>query len=77
MRCWIPAAIRSTLPISVFIATEGYLPLRRSIAAWQSRLGKSASPEQILVVSGSQQGLFLIVKSTNRRIMLFWNPRHI
>ena len=45
------------------IATEGYLPLRRSIAAWQSRLGKTASPEQILVVSGSQQGLFLIVKS--------------
>lgn len=45
------------------IATEGYAPLRRSLAAWQSRLGTKTSPEQILIVSGSQQGLYLIVKS--------------
>lgn len=45
------------------IATEGYLPLRRSLAAWQTRLGNPASPEQILIVSGSQQGLYLLVKS--------------
>ena len=45
------------------IATEGYLPLRRSLSAWQSHLGKTASPDQILIVSGSQQGLYLIVKS--------------
>jgi DNA-binding transcriptional MocR family regulator len=45
------------------IATEGYLPLRRSLSAWQSRLGKTASPDQILIVSGSQQGLYLVVKS--------------
>ena len=45
------------------IATEGYLPLRRSLAAWQSRLGNKAAVEQILIVSGSQQGLYLVVKS--------------
>ncbi len=45
------------------IATEGYLPLRRSLAAWQTRLGTPASPDQLLIVSGSQQGLYLTVKS--------------
>jgi DNA-binding transcriptional MocR family regulator len=45
------------------IATEGYLPLRRSLSAWQSRLGNTASPDQLLIVSGSQQGLYLVVKS--------------
>ncbi len=45
------------------IATEGYLPLRRSLAAWQTRLGNPASPDQLLIVSGSQQGLYLVVKS--------------
>ena len=45
------------------IATEGYLPLRCSLAAWQSRLGVPTSPDQILIVSGSQQGLYLIVRS--------------
>ena len=45
------------------IATEGYLPLRRSLSAWQSRLGNPASPDQLLIVSGSQQGLYLTVKS--------------
>ena len=45
------------------IATEGYLPLRRSLSTWQSRLGNTASPDQLLIVSGSQQGLYLVVKS--------------
>lgn len=45
------------------IATEGYLPLRRSLSAWQTRLGNSASADQILIVSGSQQGLYLVVKA--------------
>ena len=45
------------------IATEGYAPLRRSLAAWQSHLGTKTSPDQVLIVSGSQQGLYLIVKS--------------
>ena len=45
------------------IATEGYMPLRRSVSTWQSRLGNKASADQILIVSGSQQGLYLIVKS--------------
>ena len=45
------------------IATEGYLPLRRSLAAWQTRLGNPATPDQILIISGSQQGLYLLIKS--------------
>jgi len=45
------------------IATEGYLPLRRSLATWRSRLGNAASPDQLLIVSGSTQGLYLVVKS--------------
>lgn len=45
------------------IATEGYMPLRRSLSAWQSRLGLQASPDNIMIVSGSQQGLYLTVKS--------------
>ncbi len=45
------------------MTTEGYLPLRHSLAAWQSRMGIQAAPDQFLVVSGSQQGLYLIVKA--------------
>ena len=45
------------------IATEGYIPLRRSLSAWQSRLGLPAAPDQVLIVSGSQQGLYLIAKA--------------
>lgn len=45
------------------IATEGYLPLRRSLSAWQTRLGNPCSPDQLLVVSGSQQGLYLTVRA--------------
>lgn len=45
------------------MTTEGYLPLRHSLAAWQSRIGIQATPDQILIVSGSQQGLYLIVKT--------------
>ena len=45
------------------IATEGYLPLRRSLSTWQSRLGLPTLPDHVLIVSGSQQGLYLIVKS--------------
>jgi DNA-binding transcriptional MocR family regulator len=45
------------------IATEGYLPLRCSLATWQTKLGNPATPDQLLIVSGSQQGLYLLVKS--------------
>lgn len=44
------------------IPTEGYMPLRRSISAWQSKLGNPAKPDQYLIVSGSQQGLYLLIK---------------
>jgi DNA-binding transcriptional MocR family regulator len=46
-----------------YIPTEGYFPFRRSIAAWQQQQGIQASPDNILVVSGSQQGLYLTIKA--------------
>lgn len=46
-----------------YIPTEGYLPLRRSVAAWQKQTGIQASPDNILIVSGSQQGLYLVIKT--------------
>jgi 2-aminoadipate transaminase len=48
--------------------TEGYLPLRDYIADWQSRrMGKKIYAEDILVLTGSQQGLDLAGK-------MFLNP---
>jgi len=46
-----------------YIPTEGYHPLRRSLAVWQKSLGIQAAPDNVLIVSGSQQGLYLIVKA--------------
>ncbi|MDF2564207.1 MAG: transcriptional regulator, GntR family with aminotransferase domain containing protein [Massilibacillus sp.] len=46
-----------------YISTEGYLPLKQSLAKWQTEVGIHATPEQYLIVSGSQQGLYLIVKA--------------
>lgn len=46
-----------------YIPIEGYPPLRRSLAAWQTSQGMHAAPDNILIVSGSQQGLYLTVKS--------------
>jgi DNA-binding transcriptional MocR family regulator len=46
-----------------YIPIEGYAPLRRSLAAWQTSQGIYAAPDNILIVSGSQQGLYLIVKA--------------
>lgn len=43
-------------------STEGYLPLREMIARHTSRLGVEIKPENILITSGSQQGLDLIGK---------------
>lgn len=45
-----------------YIPIEGYPPLRRSLASWQGSQGIHATPDNILIVSGSQQGLYLIVK---------------
>jgi 2-aminoadipate transaminase len=48
--------------------TEGFLPLRDYIAQWQSqKTGKSISAEEVLLLSGSQQGLDLVGK-------IFLNP---
>jgi DNA-binding transcriptional MocR family regulator len=46
-----------------YIPTEGYSPLRRSLATWQTSQGIQAAADNILIVSGSQQGLYLIVKA--------------
>lgn len=40
--------------------TEGYLPLRKMIARHSIRYGLNITPENILITSGSQQGLDLI-----------------
>jgi 2-aminoadipate transaminase len=42
--------------------TDGYLPLREFIAQSLSKNGATISPEQIMMTSGSQQGLDLIGK---------------
>lgn len=44
------------------IPIEGYSPLRRAIAAMLSEKGITASMENILTLSGSQQGLYLLSK---------------
>ncbi len=46
-----------------YLATEGYLPLRHSLTKWQEQSGIHATPDQCLIVAGSQQGLYLIVKT--------------
>ena len=45
-----------------YSATEGYLPLREIIAAKTARYGIVATPENVLITSGSQQALDLIGK---------------
>ncbi|MCX7622764.1 MAG: PLP-dependent aminotransferase family protein [Thermomicrobium sp.] len=46
-----------------YCPAEGYPPLREAIARWAQRSGIRCSPEQVLVVSGSQQGLYLIARA--------------
>lgn len=45
-----------------YSATEGYRPLREWIVAYMARYGIEASPENVLITSGSQQALDLIGK---------------
>ena len=42
--------------------TEGYLPLREFLAARLNQEGVAVSPEHLLIISGSQQGLDLLGK---------------
>ncbi len=44
-------------------ATEGYAPLRESIAEFVKGCGVSAAPDDILPVTGSQQGMDLLCKA--------------
>ncbi|MCL4368528.1 MAG: PLP-dependent aminotransferase family protein [Actinobacteria bacterium] len=41
---------------------EGYLPLREFLAERMSRFGISASPEEVLITHGSQQGIDLVAR---------------
>jgi DNA-binding transcriptional MocR family regulator len=45
------------------LPTEGYEPLRHTIAAMLASQNIAAQPENIMVLSGSQQGLYLISKA--------------
>jgi DNA-binding transcriptional MocR family regulator len=42
--------------------TEGYTPLRGTLARWLASRGIHAGPSEVLVVSGSQQGLDLLAR---------------
>lgn len=45
-----------------YSTTDGYAPLREWIAAEKTKLGAQISPDQVIIVSGSQQALDLIGK---------------
>ncbi|MEL4180099.1 aminotransferase-like domain-containing protein [Roseateles sp. PN1] len=45
-----------------YAASEGFAPLREWVAARVASLGMTVSPDQVLVTSGSQQGLDLVGK---------------
>ncbi len=45
-----------------YIATEGYHPLRNTIAEMLAGKGINTSSDRILILSGSQQGIYLISK---------------
>ncbi|MFZ5631606.1 MAG: PLP-dependent aminotransferase family protein [Bacillota bacterium] len=49
-------------PALQYSTTEGYLPLREYIASAMREKGISAGPEEVLMTSGSQQGLDLLAK---------------
>lgn len=44
-------------------ATEGYAPLREFIAGWVGDIGIKAEPSDVLILSGSQQGIDLLGKA--------------
>ena len=43
--------------------TAGYPPLRKILADWMVLEGKSTTPDEVLLSSGSRQGLFLIAQT--------------
>jgi DNA-binding transcriptional MocR family regulator len=46
-----------------YISTEGYYPLREALAARHSRQGAAVKPENVAIMAGSQQGLYLLAKA--------------
>lgn len=50
-------------PALQYAASEGFLPLREWVAAMLSRPGYAPSPDQVLITTGSQQGLDLVGKA--------------
>lgn len=55
--------IRNSPTILQYGTTEGYYPLREWIADWVKDMGILAKPEDVLITSGSQQGIDLIAKA--------------
>lgn len=45
-----------------YAASEGFAPLREWVAARAAKLGMNVKPDQVLITSGSQQGLDLVGK---------------
>ncbi len=43
--------------------TEGYEPLRSALGTWMAGEGRPVDPENVLVVAGSQQGLYLLART--------------
>ncbi|MBA3644509.1 MAG: PLP-dependent aminotransferase family protein [Chloroflexia bacterium] len=46
-----------------YCPVEGFAPLREAIAARMTARGGTVTPEQVLVCSGSQQGLYLLARA--------------
>lgn len=46
-----------------YATTEGYPPLREFLAAWVQGRGIEATPDQVLILTGSQQGIDLACKA--------------
>lgn len=70
--CYPIAAVRQLLDEALhregphllqYCPSEGYPPLRQAIATWSQQAGIRCTAEQVLVVSGSQQGLYLVARA--------------
>ncbi|MBX6342882.1 MAG: PLP-dependent aminotransferase family protein, partial [Thermomicrobiaceae bacterium] len=46
-----------------YCPTEGYPPLRQAVADWLGREGRPVAAERVLIVTGSQQGLYLLARA--------------
>lgn len=46
-----------------YLPIEGYAPLRHALAGWLQNRGLYVNPDELMILSGSQQGLYLICRS--------------